>query len=110
MFPNISRLIEINEGRRLSVIPTPLPESFWKKEVAVVPGSGFGSDVHVRLSYATSMDTMLRTQTHGRVAGKSKIVRIEEVFAFVLSKSSGMGVRETENSGSNKTPFSSGYM
>lgn len=29
-------------------------------KVAVVPGSGFGTDIHVRLSYATSMDNIKR--------------------------------------------------
>lgn len=31
-----------------------------KANVALVPGSGFGTDVHVRLSYATSMDNIVK--------------------------------------------------
>ena len=31
-----------------------------KGKVAVVPGSGFGSDAHIRLSYATSMNTIAK--------------------------------------------------
>jgi aspartate aminotransferase len=60
MFPNISRLIGKSiDGEVISNSDTFARILLEKGKVAVVPGSGFGSDVHVRLSYATSMDTIV---------------------------------------------------
>ena len=60
-FPNIGGIL----GRRGQDGPIPSPQAFADHllkhaHVAVVPGEPFGSKQHIRLSYATSMDTIQR--------------------------------------------------
>lgn len=60
VFPNISALIGKRAGEQVinssDEFATYLLDS---AGVAVVPGSGFGADAYVRLSYATSMDNIV---------------------------------------------------
>ena len=56
---NISKII----GKELGGVVIKGSDSFAdvlleKANVALVPGSGFGTDIHVRLSYATSMENI----------------------------------------------------
>ena len=56
---NISKLI----GKEVCGIKIEGSDSFAdalleKAKVALVPGSGFGTDIHVRLSYATSLENI----------------------------------------------------
>lgn len=58
---NISKLI----GKELGGVVIKGSDSFAdvlleKANVALVPGSGFGTDIHVRLSYATSMENITK--------------------------------------------------
>jgi aspartate aminotransferase len=60
-FPNVSELL----GRRCpnGKISTPTDLANYllqESKVAVVPGEPFGSTENIRLSYATSMDTIIR--------------------------------------------------
>ena len=61
VFPNVSDLYgklwttESGEDRVLTGSDDFAEYLLTSKLVAVVPGSGFGADAHVRLSYATSM-------------------------------------------------------
>ena len=60
-FPDISELL----GKRAGEIEITGSETFAaylleKANVAVIPGSGFGADHYVRLSYATSADSIVK--------------------------------------------------
>lgn len=58
---NISELIGAAQGDKVIRSSTDFAELLLENaKVAVVPGLGFGSDVHVRLSYATSMENIDR--------------------------------------------------
>lgn len=56
-FPDISALLGRKVGERMIRTSDDLAEYLLEEAgVAVVPGAGFGSDRHIRLSYATSME------------------------------------------------------
>ncbi|HLH79891.1 MAG TPA: pyridoxal phosphate-dependent aminotransferase [Chthonomonas sp.] len=56
-FPDISALLGRKAGNKVIPSSDALAEYLLDEAgVAVVPGSGFGSDTHIRLSYATSME------------------------------------------------------
>jgi aspartate aminotransferase len=55
LFPNVSKAIEMSGYASVDDWVTGLLE---EKKVAVVPGSGFGADENIRLSYATSLDQL----------------------------------------------------
>lgn len=58
---NISELIGAAHGDKVIRSSTDFAELLLENaKVAVVPGLGFGSDIHVRLSYATSMENIDR--------------------------------------------------
>lgn len=58
---NISELIGAAQGDKVIRSSTDFAELLLENaKVAVVPGLGFGSDMHVRLSYATSMENIDR--------------------------------------------------
>ncbi len=58
---NISELIGAAQGDKVIRSSTDFAELLLEDaKVAVVPGLGFGSDMHVRLSYATSMENIDR--------------------------------------------------
>lgn len=58
---NISELIGAAQGDKVIRSSTDFAELLLENaKVAVVPGLGFGSDMHVRLSYATSMENINR--------------------------------------------------
>lgn len=57
VFPNVSKLYGRTLGGRTIASSSQLAEALLEKaHVAVVPGEAFGSDAHIRLSYATSME------------------------------------------------------
>jgi aspartate aminotransferase len=60
-FPNIGGLVKRTwKGGRLAM-PSDLATYLLKEaRVAVVPGEPFGTDVHIRLSYATSLEAIER--------------------------------------------------
>jgi aspartate aminotransferase len=61
VFPNISALFgktPKNGGKRIDTSDDFADYLLAKANVAVVPGSGFGAGDYVRLSYATSMETI----------------------------------------------------
>ena len=61
MMMNISELIGAAQGDKVIRSSTDFAELLLENaKVAVVPGLGFGSDMHVRLSYATSMENIDR--------------------------------------------------
>lgn len=61
VFPNVSRLFgKAIDGENISGSDSLAKLLLEKGRVAVVPGSGFGSDAHIRLSYATSMETIAK--------------------------------------------------
>ncbi|CCW34640.1 pyridoxal phosphate-dependent aminotransferase [Chthonomonas calidirosea] len=56
-FPDISALLGRKAGSKVIASSDALAEFLLDEAgVAVVPGSGFGADTHIRLSYATSME------------------------------------------------------
>ncbi|MBA5867004.1 MAG: aminotransferase class I/II-fold pyridoxal phosphate-dependent enzyme [Nitrospira sp. CR1.3] len=60
-FPNISNVLGKQGPKGTIKTPTDLAGYLLKEaHIAVVPGEPFGSQAHVRLSYATSMDTIVR--------------------------------------------------
>jgi aspartate aminotransferase len=60
-FPNVSGVLGRRGPDGLVKTPTDLANYLLKAaHIAVVPGEPFGSQAHVRLSYATSMDTIRR--------------------------------------------------
>jgi len=59
--PNIKRLIGCNYEGNLIKNPLTLSELLLNKaNIAVVPGEAFGSDEHLRISYATSMSNLTK--------------------------------------------------
>ena len=60
-FPNVSRLLGRHNRSAIIATPTDLANYLLQEaRVAVVPGEPFGSTQHIRLSYATSMETIAR--------------------------------------------------
>ena len=60
-FPNVSKLIGKQSPSGTIHTPTDLANYLLQEfKVAVVPGEPFGSTQHIRLSYATSMETIVR--------------------------------------------------
>ncbi|MBM4125013.1 MAG: pyridoxal phosphate-dependent aminotransferase [Nitrospira sp.] len=60
-FPNVTGLLNRRHATGSIASPTDLAAYLLKEaQVAVVPGEPFGSPYHVRLSYATSMEAILR--------------------------------------------------
>jgi aspartate aminotransferase len=60
-FPNISGLLKKQRSGGTILTPTDLANYLLQDfKVAVIPGEPFGSVQHIRLSYATSMETILR--------------------------------------------------
>ncbi len=60
-FPNVSGLLGRQSPSGKIATPTDLANYLLQESrVAVVPGEPFGSTQHIRLSYATSMDTIVR--------------------------------------------------
>ena len=58
---NVSKLIGAAFGDKVIRSSTDFAELLLENaRVAVVPGNGFGSDAHVRLSYATSLENIDR--------------------------------------------------
>ncbi|MBM7661286.1 aspartate aminotransferase [Bacillus mesophilus] len=55
LFPNVSKAVEMSGYASVDDWVTGLLE---EKKVAVVPGSGFGADENIRLSYATSLEQL----------------------------------------------------
>ncbi|MYL32778.1 aminotransferase class I/II-fold pyridoxal phosphate-dependent enzyme [Pontibacillus yanchengensis] len=55
LFPNVSKAVEANNFDSVDDWVKALLE---EEKVALVPGSGFGSEQNVRLSYATSLDQL----------------------------------------------------
>lgn len=59
LFPDVSKLLgRTHEGRRLESVDMLAEQLLEQAHVAVVAGSAFGSDRHVRLSYALPVDEM----------------------------------------------------
>jgi len=56
LFPNVEEAVKMNGFRNTDEWATALLE---KENVAVVPGSGFGSPNNIRLSYATSKELLI---------------------------------------------------
>ena len=60
-FPNVSGLLGRRSPSGFISTPTDLANYLLQEfKVAVVPGEPFGSTQHIRLSYATSMETILK--------------------------------------------------
>jgi aspartate aminotransferase len=60
-FPNVSGLLGRQSSSGTIATPTDLANYLLQgSQVAVVPGEPFGSSQHIRLSYATSMETIVR--------------------------------------------------
>jgi aspartate aminotransferase len=60
-FPNVSGLLGRHSPSGSIRTPTDLANHLLQEfKVAVVPGEPFGSTQHIRLSYATSMETIIR--------------------------------------------------
>jgi aspartate aminotransferase len=60
-FPNVSGLLGQQSPSGKIATPTDLANYLLQEfKVAVIPGEPFGSTQHIRLSYATSMDTIVR--------------------------------------------------
>ncbi|RBP02247.1 pyridoxal phosphate-dependent aminotransferase [Rossellomorea aquimaris] len=70
LFPNVSEAAEKTGYNNVDEFTKALLE---EAKVAVIPGSGFGSDNNIRLSYATSLDALEKA--------------IERMHEFVVSKS-----------------------
>ncbi|MHB1457969.1 MAG: pyridoxal phosphate-dependent aminotransferase [Armatimonadota bacterium] len=61
VFPNISGLIGKScNGKVISGSDSFMEYLLETANVAVIPGSGFGADCNIRLSYATSMDNIIK--------------------------------------------------
>jgi aspartate/methionine/tyrosine aminotransferase len=61
IFPNISPYLKINDTKNKIKITNSLQLANYildKAHVAVVPGSAFGSDYHIRISFSTSFDNL----------------------------------------------------
>ncbi|WP_170007444.1 pyridoxal phosphate-dependent aminotransferase [Bacillus fonticola] len=56
LFPNVTEAVERTGFANVEAFSTALLE---EANVAVVPGTGFGSPDHLRISYATDLDTIL---------------------------------------------------
>ena len=60
-FPNITGLLGKQSPAGILKTPNDVAQYLLKEaHVAVVPGEPFGSQVHLRLSYATSMDNITK--------------------------------------------------
>ncbi|MEP6932637.1 MAG: aminotransferase class I/II-fold pyridoxal phosphate-dependent enzyme, partial [Nitrospirota bacterium] len=60
-FPNVSELLGQHTQNGTITAPTDLANLLLQEfKVAVVPGEPFGSTQHIRLSYATNMETIVR--------------------------------------------------
>jgi len=60
-FPNVSGLLGRQSPQGQLATPADLANYLLQEfQVAVVPGEPFGSTQHIRLSYATSMETIVR--------------------------------------------------
>lgn len=60
-FPNVSNLLGKRAGSTVLSTPADLATYLLKEaNIAVVPGEPFGSQAHIRLSYATSLEAILR--------------------------------------------------
>jgi aspartate aminotransferase len=60
-FPNVSGLLGRQGPSGTIATPTDLANYLLQEsKIAVVPGEPFGSTQHIRLSYATSMETITR--------------------------------------------------
>lgn len=60
-FPNVSRLLGKQVGSQRIATPADLAQYLLAHaNIAVVPGEPFGSDSHIRLSYATGLDAIAR--------------------------------------------------
>jgi aspartate aminotransferase len=60
-FPNVSGLLGRQSSSGTIAAPTDLANYLLQgSQVAVVPGEPFGSTQHIRLSYATNMETIVR--------------------------------------------------
>ena len=70
LFPNVKKAIEATGFASVDDFAAALLE---EALVAVIPGSGFGADENIRLSYATSMENLERA--------------IERIAAFIETKS-----------------------
>ena len=55
LFPNVQKAVELTGFKSVDEFSTALLE---EALVAVVPGSGFGADSYIRLSYATSLEKL----------------------------------------------------
>jgi aspartate aminotransferase len=60
LFPNVAKAAELSGYASVDEWSTALLE---EKNVAIVPGSGFGAPDNIRLSYATSLDLLERAVT-----------------------------------------------
>jgi aspartate aminotransferase len=71
LFPNVSEAAEKTGYNNVDEFTKALLE---EAKVAVIPGSGFGSDNNIRLSYATSLDALEKAieRMHEFVVRKSK--------------------------------------
>jgi aspartate aminotransferase len=70
LFPNVKKAALLTGHDNVDIFVQALLED---ANVAVIPGSGFGSEDNIRLSYATSLDSMEKA--------------IERIHEFVVSKS-----------------------
>ena len=70
-FPNISATFEASQSGKMTNAVEFCQNLLQEQLVACVPGSGFGAEGYVRLSYATSMDAITKA--------------IDRIEAFVLS-------------------------
>nr|MBI3611885.1 pyridoxal phosphate-dependent aminotransferase [Nitrospirota bacterium] len=60
-FPNVAGLLQRRHGQTPIDTPAALAAYLLKEaQIAVVPGEPFGSDFHIRLSYATGMEAIAR--------------------------------------------------
>jgi aspartate aminotransferase len=74
VFPNVSAIYgRFYEGKKISGSVELIDYLLDKANVAAVPGGAFGSDDHIRLSYATS----LKNIEEGLKRIKSAIARLE---------------------------------
>ena len=60
-FPNVSRLLDKQVGSQRIKTPADLAQYLLTRaNIAVVPGEPFGTNAHIRLSYATSLEAIAR--------------------------------------------------
>jgi aspartate aminotransferase len=71
LFPNVKEAARLTGYENVDIFVQALLE---EAKVAVIPGSGFGSEDNIRLSYATSLDSMEQAiaRIHDFVVKKSK--------------------------------------